>query len=56
MLNHLMATNHNNTATILRNQEEVQSNIQAKIAVVEQQQVTCDFCFTTVAVLKEISR
>jgi hypothetical protein len=35
MLNHLMESNHNNTATILRNQEEVQ----AKIAVVEQQQV-----------------
>jgi hypothetical protein len=34
-----MESNHNNTATILRNQEEGQ----AKIAVVEQQQVICDF-------------
>jgi hypothetical protein len=52
MLNHLTESNHNNTATILRNQGEVQ----VKIAVVEQQQVICDFFFTTVAILKESAR
>jgi hypothetical protein len=48
MLNHLTESNHNNTATILRNQKEGQ----AKTAVVEQQQVICDF-FTTGSLKRE---
>jgi uncharacterized membrane protein len=49
MLDQLMQTNRNNTLTILRKQEEVQSNIQQKIAEQQQQVIffeifSCKVC------------